>query len=294
MSSITLRQRAKRILRAFGFDHVAFIERLAYWSVNQAIRQNGLANMIGQLREIVPDIKDQESRSASDSPLIEIRRRALHAVQCRMMMEALGGAQAAAVVDIGDSAGTHMLYLRSLLQEKAKIETISVNLDSRAIAKIRSRGLRAIQMRAEEIGSEHIGNDTSLLTSFEMVEHLHNPAIFFRRLAIASPCNKMVISVPFLRQSRVGLHHIRAGRTERQFAEDVHVFELSPEDWSLLMLHAGWRVTASRVHFQYPTNWLLISSALSLFWRLTDFEGFWCAILERDVTTSNLYADWED
>ncbi|MEK7846841.1 MAG: methyltransferase domain-containing protein, partial [Nitrospinota bacterium] len=194
--------------------------------------------------------------------------------------------------DIGDSAGTHMLYLKELTKGKFEIDTISVNLDPRAIKKIEARGLKAVLCRAEELdlGEKKV----DLFTSFEMVEHLHNPAIFFRRIAKKSPCNRMVITVPYLKDSRVGLHHIRNKNGKIIFAEDEHIFELSPEDWVLLLLHSGWRVVHSEIYYQYPRRMPIMSQVFSWYWRNTDYEGFWGAILEKDTTLSDYYQDWED
>jgi hypothetical protein len=185
-----------------------------------------------------------------------------------------------------------MLYLRELTKDRFSIDTISVNLDSKAIEKIRQRGFKAILCRAEELdlGGQHV----DFYTSFQMVEHLHNPAIFFRRLAKRSKTNKMILSVPYLKDSRVGLHQIRYKTNKKIRAEEEHIFELSPQDWTLLFLHGGWKVIHSQFHYQYPQRWPVISLVLKLFWRYSDFEGFWGVILEKDTTVSDLYQDWDE
>jgi hypothetical protein len=127
-----------------------------------------------------------------------------------------------------------------------------------------------------------------------MVEHLHNPAIFFHRLANKSDCNTMLITLPYLRYSRVGLHHVRNRVENITFAEDEHIFELNPEDWTLLMLHSGWKVVHSEIYYQYPTKWFFITWLLRKYWQITDYEGFWGAILEKEKTYDELYQDWED
>jgi len=242
----------------------------------------------------VPDISNQEE-SGKDifNNYWELKRRALQSFQCSMMLKALEHLppMGLTVVDVGDSAGTHMLYLRELIRGKFDVDTISVNLDPRAIEKIRARGLKAILCRAEDLDLRE--KKVDLFTSFQMVEHLHNPAIFFHRLAKKSLCNKMVITVPYLKESRVGLHHIRNKTGKIIFAEDEHIFELSPEDWTLLLLHSGWSVVQSEIYYQYPRKLPIISQMLSWFWRHADFEGFWGAILEKDTTLSNLYQDWD-
>ncbi len=243
----------------------------------------------------MPDISNQESSEKDKfNDYLELKRRSLQAFQCKMMLKALEGLPHGnlTVADIGDSAGTHMLYLKELSKGKYDIDTISVNLDPRAVEKIRARGLRAILCRAEELDMGE--KKVDLFTSFQMVEHLHNPAIFFRRLAKKSPCKTMVITVPYLKNSRVGLHHIRSRSWKPVFAEDVHVFELSPEDWTLLLLHSGWKVVYDEIYYQYPRKIPAISTALSWYWKKLDFEGFWGAILEKDTTLSDCYKDWED
>ncbi len=175
------------------------------------------------------------------------------------------------VVDIGDSAGTHMLYLKELVKDKFDVDTISVNLAPAAIEKIKARGLSALLCRAEDL---NLGNkQVDLFVSFEMVEHLHNPAIFFKRLATNSRGNKIVITVPFRRESRVGLYYIRNDLKEYISAEREHIFELDPEDWTLLLLHSGWKIAYSEIYFQYPRKWPFIRKLLANYWEKTDFEG---------------------
>jgi 2-polyprenyl-3-methyl-5-hydroxy-6-metoxy-1,4-benzoquinol methylase len=263
------------------------------WSIRHAVRETGTAAMTQRLRLIVPDISQQEeSERIVFNRYCEAKRRALQAFQCALMLKAFEGIPFGkiTVVDIGDSAGTHMLYLAELAKGKYKVETISVNLDTRAIKKIEERGLKALLCRAEDLdlGSQKV----DLFTSFQMIEHLHNPALFFRRLAKKAPRSRFLITVPYLKYSRVGLHNIRNGLDKIVFAEDQHVFELSPEDWTLLMRHAGWKVIYSRIYYQYPRRWPFLSQFLSYYWQKNDYEGFWGAILESDTTFSDRYQDW--
>lgn len=279
----------------FGLDTHKLIETLSAWSIKRAYGENDLYDLAIRLREIVPDISQQEeSEKDTFNEYYELKRRTLQAFQCRMMMYALENCNNGkiTVVDIGDSAGTHMLYLKALTEEKFQLNTISVNLDPRAIEKIRAKGLPAVLCRAEQLELED--SKVDLLTSFQMVEHLHNPAIFFRRLSVKAKCERMLITAPYLRCSRVGLHHVRNKSEGKIFAEDEHIFELSPEDWTLLLLHSGWKVKSSQIYYQYPRRWPIVRTVLSWFWKNTDFEGFWGAVLEKDASFSNQYQDWED
>ena len=285
----------KSVVDILGLDINKLMEGLSAWSIKKACVENDLYGLAVRLRELVPDISQQEeSEKDTFNKYYELKRRTLQAFQCRMMMYALEncGIGEVTVVDIGDSAGTHMLYLKALTEEKFQLKTISVNLDPRAIEKIRARGLHAVLCRAEELD---LGDrKVDLYTSFQMVEHLHNPAIFFRRLAVKADCESMVITVPYLRCSRVGLHHVRSKSRKMIFAEDEHIFELSPGDWTLLLLHSGWKVKSSQIYYQYPRRWPIARAVLSWFWKNTDFEGFWGAVLEKDMSLSNQYQDWED
>lgn len=283
----------KKAVKIAGGDPGRVKVGLSAWSIRQALREQGLAKEVEKLRLIVPDVSRQYTRPSPWSGYWELKMRGMHAFQCQLMLQAINSLPEKdfTVVDIGDSAGTHMLYLRELAKDKGNIETISVNLDSQAIDRIRKRGLRAILSRAEEVDLP--GEQVDLFVSFEMVEHLHNPAIFFRRLAKKSTCNHMLITVPYLRTSRVGLYQVRHEMTENLYAEDEHIFELSPGDWTLLMRHAGWKVVQSRIYYQYPRKWPGLAQLMASFWRHTDFEGFWGAILEKETTFSDRYLDWE-
>ena len=119
--------------------------------------------MVESLAKIVPDISDQYSGSEMQGPYWQLKVRAMHAFQTTLMLKALAGLRRKrlTVVDIGDSAGTHMIYLTKLAGEGIELETISVNLDPKAVEKISAKGLKAILCRAEclNLGPE------SLLTS---------------------------------------------------------------------------------------------------------------------------------
>lgn len=293
-----LRGTIKKYFSLFGIDYKKISKNISCWSIRRASSMFGYDSLVKTLREIVPDISNQEeSEKNVFNEYWELKRRVLQAFQCKMMLESIKGLlqtqDSITVVDIGDSAGTHMLYLKELTQDIVEVNTISVNLDERAIEKIRGRGLPAILCRAEELdlGEKRI----DLFTSFQMVEHLHNPALFFRRLAKKSSCEIMVMTVPFRRKSQVGLHHIRNNIIYKHyFAEDVHVFELSPDDWKLLFIHSGWKVINSKVYYQYPRKYPVLSCCLRYFWEKTDFEGFWGVILQKDTSISDLYMDWEE
>jgi hypothetical protein len=284
----------KNVLKKFGVEPSRFAEKIDMFLIQRAIKEQNFYPLIEQLGEIVPDITDQYSRKWKWNEYWVRKVRGLHAFQCSLMIKALEGfsPKRINVVDIGDSAGTHMLYLREIAKNRFDVKSISVNLDPQAVEKIKARGLQAVLCRAEDLNP--MGLKVDLFTSFEMVEHLHNPAIFFRRLAKKTDCKRMLITVPYLKNSRVGLHFLRSRFPEKIYAEDEHIFELSPEDWTLLLLHSGWKVVDSQIYWQYPRKWPIFKSLFASYWRARDYEGFWGAILDKDIQLSDLYQDWQE
>jgi len=282
-----------KILRKIGVDPKYILEKIALFSIRCSLAENGMVSLVGQLKNIVPDLSKQYSFGMeSFNGYMELKLRGVHAFQSSLMLEAIKdvGSTSLTVVDIGDSAGTHMLYLQALTKGERNIDTLSVNLDPQAIERIKAKGQKALLCRAEELnlGEQKI----DLFTSFEMVEHLHNPAIFFHRLAKKSSCPRILVTVPYRKKSRVGLYYIRSSSVKPIHAEEEHIFELSPEDWTLLLYHSGWKVVRSRIYYQYPRRIPLLSNILAMFWRKTDFEGFWGCILEKDTKFSDCYLDW--
>lgn len=190
MSALSKRW-VKKALSACGLEPGRLAELISTYSISTALSQNGYRMLVQKLRETIPDISDQESSERSTfNKYWELKRRVLQAFQCSLMLKSLEciRSQKLHVVDIGDSAGTHMLYLKSLTTGRFDIDTLSVNLDPRAIEKITRRGLEARLCRAEDLEME--GKQVDLFTSFQMVEHLHNPALFFHRLAKKAPVVK--------------------------------------------------------------------------------------------------------
>lgn len=285
----------KSLLLLIGIRPQWVYPRVSIWSLRSALKEQGLTDMAASLRELVPDISSQEDRALRiNDERWELKVRGVHAFQCALMLKAIEkiSSKDIMVVDIGDSAGTHMLYLRGLTENKLNVDSISVNLEEISVNKIKNRGLKAVQCRAEELD---IGNKkVDLFTSFEMVEHLHNPALFFYRLSKREDGNLLLVTVPYRQRSRVALYFTRAGSKGPVFAGEEHIFELSPDDWSALMWHSGWKAVYSQVYYQYPKRWFALSWLLSLFWKMYDFEGFWGVILERDKTFSELYQSWEE
>lgn len=260
-------------------------EALLAGSLEAALREQGLSDLVGTLRSAVPDISRQYSTFAVDSPYLELKVRGQHAFQVRLALAGMSNV-AGPVVDVGDSSGTHIRYLKALGEPGRRY--LSVNLDAAAVRKVQSAGLEAVQARAEELGPR--GIDAAVFLCFETLEHLPDPSGFLHSLATKTAARRLVLTVPYVERSRVGLHHIRAGLKKSVTAEQVHLFELCPEDLRLLFRHCGWSVAHEEVYLQYPRrSWRRL---LKPAWKQRDFEGFYGAVLEPDPTWSSLYEDW--
>ncbi|MBL7074352.1 methyltransferase domain-containing protein [candidate division KSB1 bacterium] len=284
----------QKLFNIFGLTLEEFYQKFAYWSISKAKKQQALSDLVNILRRIVPNIAKQETgKDNGFHSGWELKMRAQQAFQCLIMMRAIEdiSKKEIMVVDIGDAYGTQMLYLKEIAKRKHEIETLSVNLDPVAINTIQGQGLTAILKRAEDIEPEDVNGNADLITLFETMEHLNNPVFFLQRMAEKSLCNRMLVTVPYLSKSRMGLHHIRSQSHDPCYARNTHVFELNPEDWSLLFFHSGWKVIYSWIYYQYPRKWPLISGLLRWYWRRGDYEGFWAAILQKDSTYTELYKD---
>jgi len=278
-------------------------KKILTFSILKAAEEQGLMQLIIRLDNIVPDISKQRSHSLITGDYEKIKARSQHAFQMKLFEKAIRsiGEKKLTVVDIGDSAGTHLRYIKALCRD-LEIRTISVDIDERAVEKIRAKGMEAIHCAAEDL---NLGNtEINLFTTFEMVEHLIAPTIFFRRMALNGNSELMLATVPYLKQSRVGINFFRKNlrvvnqKTNRSylskkiFPEQLHIYELSPEDWKKIMLLCGWRPTHEEIYFQYPKRNLLFF--LKYIWRRYDFEGFWGVILKRDLSVSDRYMGWSE
>ena len=257
-------------------------------SIEKASKEQSLKNIADKLAEIVPDMTDQYSTLKVDNPYVKVKVRNQHAFQISLVNEIIGELEKPTIVDIGDSAGTHLQYIIGLHSKNKKVQCLSVNLDGEAVEKIKQKGFDAVNARAEDLHKYNI--DADIFLCFETLEHLMNPCHFLHELSTKTNAKYMVITVPYLKNSRVGLHHIRGGGLRNVYAENTHIFELSPNDWKLLARHSGWNIAQERIYRQYPKRGLFwITKAL---WKRFDFEGFYGMILIKDDSWSSKYMDW--
>ena len=247
-----------------------------------ARKQQKLTSIFFRLRKIIPSLDDQYSSFKIEGAYLTNKVYNLHSFQINLALEVLSSLEQTKeriLVDIGDSSGTHITYLENILDN---IKAFSVNMDSEAVTRIRTKGLKAIHSSAEEVHKHpEINRNVDTFLCFETLEHLEDPINFLRNLYEKSECKQLVITVPYLLKSRVGLHQIRNWGKGMPFnPETTHIFELSPDDWKLIFNFSGWKVKKEKVYLQYP-NWPLISF-LKYLWRYKDFEGFYGVVLEKN------------
>ena len=277
------------------------LKSIIHWILIRSLissnKQRGEALLKEKLTKICPDLSDQYSNSEVDmnNRYVVEKLRCQHTFQISLAMKAvelLSDKKKVTIGDIGDSAGTHVLYLQKLLTEKGlEVDAFSVNLDENAINKIQKKGLKAIHCRAEELhAKENVKVDIFL--SYEMIEHLFNPIAFLYSIASLTDCEYFVISVPNVYRSRVGLSHIRNKKPTLKGvdAESTHIFELSPDDWNLIFQFSGWEVVYEDRYVQYP-KWNLLGLTKYI-WRKFDFDGFYGVILKKNLSYANRYKDW--
>lgn len=257
-------------------------------SLEKAAREQNLDGLSDKLKNLVPDIKDQYTTFKLESGYDQLKARIMHAFQMSLVNKVIDKLQKATIVDIGDSAGTHLKYIMGLHAHNKDIKTLSVNMDSEAIERIKAKGLKALRAKAEDM--ENLRVNADIVLCFQTLEHLMDPCRFLHQLSKVGGVKYAIVTVPYLRRSRVGLYHIRQNRQDNINAERTHIFELSTKDWKLIMRHAGWDIAEERVYFQYPKTGLFrITQPL---WKKFDFEGFYGMILKKDDKWSSKYPDW--
>lgn len=258
-------------------------------SLRKAVIDQGLDLLFDKLKEIVPDIKNQYSTFLINNSYLQTKVRCQHAFQISLVDKIINKFEKPVIVDIGDSSGTHLQYITVLYSKNKNINGISINLDPEAVERITKKGLRAIHTRVEDLHNYNICADIFLC--FEIIEHLMDPCRFLHELSIKTNAKYLIMTVPYMKKSRVGLDHIRNKQDTTVNAENTHIFELNPDDWKLIVRHSGWNVVIEKIYLQYP-KYSLLRLAKPL-WKKFDYEGFYGLILERDSAWSSKYLSWE-
>ena len=253
-------------------------DRFRVWSIESALRQQKLYNSY----QFIGDIIGQYTTSELDTAYLQVKVRALHSFQKELInlavLSCINSSDIKTVIDLGDSSGRHLGYVKELIGEA---KYIGVNVDKEAIKKIDERGFIGVQGSIQSF----IYNNPNiqwadLIMMFETLEHLEDPLLVLKGLrALSFKCKRLIITVPYVSRSRIGLHHLKKkGESFNKSPEDIHLFELSPYDWKLLFEYTGWEVVYEQIYYQYPR---VLGLILKYYWRRFDFEGFWGAILKR-------------
>ena len=284
----------KRLLKANKGWLQRLLAQMQRASIRSAAREQNLDQLSKRLVEIVPDLTSQYTTFKIDNDFLQVKVRTLHAFQIDLVIKAINYIppnESLYLVDIGDSSGTHLIYLNAILKNDVRfascnLKCLSVNLDPIAVEKIASKGIEAILCRAEDLYKNY-KIKADLILSFEMLEHLYDPISFLNALSEQSISEYFVLTVPYISQSRIGLHHLRHKQKRVVYAENTHIFELSPSDWKLIFQHAGWKVVNEVIYRQHPfwSVWVLMKPI----WKKLDYEGFYGVILKRDRTWAQLY-----
>ncbi len=264
------------------------LEFLRAESLKSAVKEQKLDGLVKRLEELVSDLSDQYSSFKVKGIFLNTKVRNMHAFQMFLIDRVINEFEQAVIVDVGDSSGTHLEYITALYSKDKDLKCLSVNLDIKAVERIKNKGFEAIHARAEDLHKH--GVDADIFLCFEILEHMTDPCKFLYDLSSKTNAKYLIASVPYLKKSRVGLHHIRAGRKDKVNAENTHILELSPEDWKLVARHAGWEVVEDKIYFQYPKR--SVWRVEKPLWKKLDFEGFYGIVLERNDSWSSLYQDW--
>jgi hypothetical protein len=256
----------------------------------------GIANSDAQLREIwndslrlFPDFKKHYS-FVVESEEVENRIRLLVAAETVFVKREIenviktnGGCTYA---DVGDSDGSVRLLLKEYFSEE-ELSSVGINLQPSTVEKIKRKGLDAICADALSLGDKGVHYD--IVSAFETLEHLPDPIGFLSGIRKVVG-NRLVLSVPFIRHSRIGLAYLsnRWPDGTKPTVENTHIFELSPRDWGKIFSHTGWEKNEEWKLMMFPSN-KISRLVLQPFWRFVSFEGFWFISLSKDTEYSSQY-----
>ena len=284
----------KSFIHFYNCFKIFFFSFFKLKSLKSAVNEQNLDMRFLQVEQIVKNHSDHYNSVKIEGEYWEYKVKALHAfqldfgIECiKKVKETLKNKDEITIVDIGDSSGNHITYFKEIIKD-INLKTLSVNIDPSAVEKIKKKGLNAINSRAEDIEKHNINPD--IFISFQTIEHLNSPITFMRSIAQKTSCNFYLITVPYVSTSRLGLEHIRGKFDNSIIAENIHIFELCPDDWKLLFKHSGWEPVREKIFWQYPKKKPL--RLLKNSWARYDFEGFYGILLKKNSYWSDKYLDW--
>jgi hypothetical protein len=183
-------------------------------------------------------------------------------------------------LDIGDSDGSVRLIMNKIMNE-IKIDSLGINLQTEAVNRVKATGLKAECIDAMKMGK--LGRKYDIVSLFETMEHLPDPIGFLDSMHDVVG-ERLVISVPFIRRSRVGMQYLtdKWPKDKLPNIENTHIFELSPEDWIKIFRHTGWKVEDQWKLLQFPRRGIL-KYIMRYAWIKISFEGFWFVSLSKVI-----------
>ena len=252
-------------------------DRFRTSSIKKAVEQQNLKNILSVISAY--PIENHYGTSIINTAYIWYKVKALHAFQVSLIDRVIGnesGININKIVDLGDSSGLHLLYTKEInldILDKRDCSYVGVNIDGGALKKIEDKGFRAIYYDIEEaIFKYEDFADADYVFMFETLEHLNNPGTVLRKIKEDINPKALIITVPFVRKSRVGIEKTSTGKINLT-PEDVHIFELSPKDWRQLFTYARWTIDYEQVYYQYKRN-LMTNWFWRWYWEYFDYEGF--------------------
>ena len=198
-----------------------YIYRCMEISVNLCQTEN-IRRLVEKLEILYPSLIDARTNYVVSEGWLTTSFRNLDAFQIDFVLSSMATPKLQSVIDIGDSDGRHIMYLKALVSDK--INSLSVNLDPEAVKRIQAKGLDAV---CEDATLITIDTEKSfdIALCFETLEHLSNPVAFLRGLASNRTASTYIFTVPFVSRSKVSLNYIRRKRMEIVSSENVHIFE---------------------------------------------------------------------
>jgi hypothetical protein len=265
--------------------------RISSYGVKKAIKENSEMFAMWNLSlEGLPNLENHYATvKLSGEDLLRVRMlicaQAIFLNRTINQFEKLGN-RIESHVDIGDSDGSTRILLEKSLNGK-KINSLGINIQAEAVELIKSKGLEAECMDAMDLNKQNRKFD--LVSVFETLEHLPNPIGFLENMQDIVD-KRLLISVPLIKNSRVGLRYLTNKWDSKEIPTiaNNHIFELSPKDWIKLFWHTGWRVDQEWKVSQFPKKGLL-KIILKYAWRKISFEGFYFVSLVKDTRYSSRY-----
>ena len=267
------------------------VEPTSMAAVDKIINSDKRLYEVWQLsRKLIPDFSDHFT-TAVESREVERRIRLLIVAETDFIRseieEFTNKGNRCSYADVGDSDGSVQLLLQSYFRSDI-LTTTGINLQKSAVEKIRRKGLNAVCADALTLHKQE-GITYDLLSVFETLEHLPDPIGFLRGIR-ATVEGKLIVSVPFIRCSRVGMGYLseKWPHEKTPTIENTHIFELSPKDWTKIFMHTGWKIEREKKLMMYPASGIS-RLLLQPYWRYVSFEGFWFVSLQKNDEYSSRF-----